>query len=89
MLLRSPPHYRASLLRMLNFIKFGRQALSLRSLYKVYVGLDRVKKKYDIVHCHLDRTAIWQFCSNKRVFSRAKWCNIFGMVAGGDGRRGP
>jgi colanic acid/amylovoran/stewartan biosynthesis glycosyltransferase WcaL/AmsK/CpsK len=52
MLLRNPPHHRTSLLRVLNFIKFRRTALSLRSLYKVHVWLDRVKKKYDIVHCH-------------------------------------
>jgi colanic acid/amylovoran biosynthesis glycosyltransferase len=38
--------------RALNVFKFGRQAASLRVLYKVMPFLDRNIPDYDIVHCH-------------------------------------
>jgi len=41
-----------SLIRSLNFFKYGRQAANLHLLYKVAPLCGRVDRDYDIVHCH-------------------------------------
>ncbi|MBT2730138.1 glycosyltransferase [Bacillus sp. ISL-75] len=60
--LSSLPKTPKAILKSLNFVKYGKEALSLRLFYSALALIDNDKKDFDIIHCHFGPNGILGAC---------------------------